>query len=307
MTKQFIQISQLSNEDLATIYAGARATARGDELSGWNVSLVFEFPSLRTRASSVAAVQRLGGHYCMFSGDEVGIDSRESAEDVARTLAQTSDVIALRVRNHAVFDRMIGATENRVHFINLLSNQSHPTQAVADVLCLADAFSSGDVNGLSGRVLAYVGDATNVTRSIASALVRLGVSVRIAAPVGFQLSESDLNAIGALASRGGEVLQFEEPADAVRGADAVYTDSWISMGLEAEAEERRRTFAPYQLNSQLMSVAARGAVVMHCLPAHRGEEITNEVLDLPTSLVWQQVRHRTSSISGVLRWMKGAP
>jgi ornithine carbamoyltransferase len=305
MTRQFIQISQLSNDDLATIYDGARATTSGNELHGVNVSLVFEFPSLRTRASSVAAVQRLGANYSMFTGDEIGIDSRESAEDVARTLAQTSDVVALRVKNHAVFDRMISATTNQLHFINLLSYQSHPTQAVADVLCLADAWGAGNVDALQGRTLAYVGDATNVTRSLAAALVRLGVSVRIAAPTGYQLNDADLRAINAQARHGGELLQSDDPVEAVSSADAVYTDSWISMGVEAEADDRRQVFAPYQVNSKLMSLAAPDALILHCLPAHRGEEITNEVLAMPTCLVWQQVRHRTSSMVGVLRWMKG--
>lgn len=307
MTKQFIEIAQLSNEDLAEIYAAARRATRGDELHDWNISLVFEFPSLRTRASSVAAVQRLGANYSMFSGDEVGIDSRESAEDVARTLAQTSDVIALRVRSHGVFERMLSATNNSVHLINLLSNQTHPTQAVADVLTLADAFSGGDVDALSGRRLAYVGDATNVTRSLATALVRLGVTVQVAAPRGYQLSDADVATINALARRGGALVQMEDPADAVRGVDAVYTDSWISMGLEGEAAERRRLFSSYQVNARLMGLAGPEAVVLHCLPAHRGEEITTEVMALPSSLVWQQVRHRTSSMVGVLMWMRGAP
>jgi ornithine carbamoyltransferase len=305
LTRQFIEISSLSDDDLDAIYRAARAAIHGNEIANWRVALVFEYPSLRTRASSVAAVQNLGGNYSMFTGDEVGIDTRESAEDVARTLAQSSDVIALRVRNHDVFSRMINATENSLHLINLLSNHAHPTQAVADVLTLADALGGGDVNALAGRSVAYVGDATNVTRSLATALVRLGVTVQIGAPANYQLSREDLDRINALARRGGALVQSEDPLLAVRDVDAIYTDSWISMGLEAEAEARRQNFRPYQVNAALMARATPGALFMHCLPAHRGEEVTNEVIDAPTSLVWKQVRHRTSSMVGVLRWMRG--
>jgi ornithine carbamoyltransferase len=307
VTRDFVTISGLSDEDLAAIYAGATAPTRGDELAGVSVSLVFEHPSLRTRASSVAAVQQLGGRLSMFTGDEVGLDHREIAEDVARTLQATSEVVGLRVRDHGVFDRMAAATAGRLRLVNLLSNHEHPTQAVADVLTLADRFGGGDVQEIAGLTVAYLGDSNNVARSLVAALVRLGVSVRLGAPREYQFDQEELDRLGARARRGGTVRPFSTAADAARGADAVYTDVWTSMGQEAESERRRLDLAGFQINAALLALAAPGAAVLHCLPAHRGEEITAEVLESPNSLVWNQVRHRTSAMVGVLRWMKESP
>lgn len=303
MSRQFNTILETDHQEIVNIVRLARQPIPSVEYANTHVSLVFERPSLRTRASSITAVQQLGGHVAVFTDAEIGLDTRESAEDVARTLAQTSSVIAARVKNHDVFDRMIAATKNAVSFINLLSNVEHPAQAVADVLTLADHLAGGDVNLLQGRTVAYVGDATNVTRSLALILAGFGVHVRVATPVGYALEESDTDNFVARARHGATLSQSTDPVAAVAGVDAVYTDSWISMGLENEADERRRVFAPYQLNAALMAHAP-DALVLHCLPAHRGEEITDDVLDSPRSVVWTQVRHRTSAMLGVLRWMK---
>ena len=303
MNRQFTSIVDTSHTDIAEIVRLARQPIPTTEYLNTHVSLVFERPSLRTRASSITAVQQLGGHVAVFTDAEIGLDSRESAEDVARTLAQTSSVIAARVKSHDVFERMIAATNGSVSFINLLSNTEHPAQAVADVLTLADHLSGGDVNLLQGRTVAYVGDATNVTRSLALILAGFGVHVRVAAPTGYELRSDDEYNFANRARFGATLLATTDPVAAVSGVDAVYTDSWISMGLEAEATERRRIFAPYQVNAELMSHAT-DAYVLHCLPAHRGEEITDDVLDSPRSVVWTQVRHRTSAMLGVLRWLK---
>lgn len=302
MSKQLVTIAETSHEDLAKIYVLARSPFRRDELAGVGVSLVFERPSLRTRASSIAAVQQLGGRVAVFTNDEIGLDDRESAEDVARTLSQTSRVIAARVRRHGVFERMRAATADNTSFINLLSDHTHPTQAIADVLTIADHYRDGDVHALKGLSVAYVGDATNVTRSLATALVGLGVHVTVAAPDGYQLSNDDCSAITARSQQGGTLTLCEKPGEAVAGCDVVYTDSWISMGLEAEAAERRRVFAPFQVNEALMALAPN-AIFLHCLPAHRGEEVTDAVLDASSSKVWEQVRHRTSAMIGALRWI----
>ncbi len=304
MTTDFIAISELDHDDLTEIYAGARVAPRGDELRGTSVALVFEHPSLRTRASSVASVQRLGGWPSMFTGDEVGLDARECAEDVARTLRATSSIAALRVRDHGVFARMARATRGELRLINLLSNVEHPTQAVADVLTLADHFTGGDVHAMAGLTVAYVGDANNVTRSLAHALVRLGVSLRIGAPEGYQFNPQEVAEMNSLSRDGATVSVTTSPASAVANVDAIYTDVWVSMGDEDEAPQRRRDLAAFQVNEQLVHDASPRAVILHCLPAHRGEEITEDVLESPRSLVWQQVRHRTSSMVGVLRWMK---
>lgn len=303
MIRQFNSILETDHADIATIVRLARQPIPTSEYAHTHVSLVFERPSLRTRASSITAVQQLGGHVAVFTDAEIGLDTRESAEDVARTLAQTSSVIAARVKNHDVFDRMIDATNHGVSFINLLSNVEHPAQAVADLLTLADHLAGGDVNLLQGRTVAYVGDATNVTRSLALVLASFGVHVRVATPEGYALTSLDVANFASRARHGATLLMTNDPVAAVTGADAVYTDSWISMGLEDEAAERRRVFAPYQINASLMSHAA-DAYILHCLPAHRGEEITDDVIDSPRSVVWTQVRHRTSAMLGVLRWLK---
>ena len=306
MNLDLLAISQMSHDELDQIYALALRPTHDDELHHLSVALVFEYPSLRTRASSVSALQRLGARYTMITGDEVGLDTRESAEDVARTLAQTSSILALRVRDHGVFARMRSVLPSSVRLINLLSNEAHPTQAIADVLTLAERFADSEPRQLRGMTVAYVGDANNVTKCLAAALVGLGVNVRIGSPTQYQLSVSDLQALNAVARDNGSVTQSDDAEDAVRDADAIYTDTWVSMGSEAEAAARREILGPYQLNETLVSMAVPGAAIMHCLPAHRGDEITSAVLDSDSSLVWNQVRHRTSSMIGIVRWMKGA-
>jgi ornithine carbamoyltransferase len=258
---------------------------------------------LRTRASSSCAVHELGGFATFFSDEEIGLDARESAEDVARTLNEMYAITALRVRNHTVFDRMRQATEDRMSLINLLSDCAHPTQAVADVLTVAEHFADGDVHALAGLEVAYVGDATNVTRSLAVALTRLGVNVSVGAPAGYQLS--DAGPENPHRAGGSGTLRLTDSArEAVKGADVIYTDAWVSMGLEDETARRREDLAGFCVDATLLAHAKESAVVMHCLPAHRGEEITDDVLDGPASLVWRQVFHRRTAMIGVLRWIK---
>jgi ornithine carbamoyltransferase len=303
LTRHFTTIEQLSDSDLAAVYRLARSPFDDETLKGQGVALVFERPSLRTRASSSSAVHELGGYATFFSDEEIGLDRRESAEDVGRTLAEMYSVAALRVRDHGVFERMQQATGDRMSLINLLSNAAHPTQAVADVLTIADRFADGDVDGLRGLEVSYVGDATNVARSLAVALLRLGVNVTVGAPVGYQLTEGGDE--DPSAPLGAGVLRLTDDAhDAVKGADVVYTDAWVSMGLEDETAKRRHDLAGFRVDSALMKLAKKEAVLLHCLPAHRGDEITDEVLDSAQSLVWRQVYHRRSAMVGVLRWIK---
>jgi ornithine carbamoyltransferase len=304
MTRHFTTIEELGDADLTAIYALATSPFDDETLKGQGVALVFERPSLRTRASSSAAVHELGGYATFFGDEEIGLDSRESVEDIGRTLAETYAIAALRVRNHDVFSRIKTATDDRMALVNLLSNAAHPTQAVADVLTIADEYSKGDVSELAGLEVAYVGDATNVTRSLAVALLRLGVNVTVGAPAAYQLShelaEDPFSVKGA-----GTLRLSDSAADAVNDADVVYTDAWVSMGAEAETAQRRRDLAAFQVNAQLMKMAKPTAIVLHCLPAHRGDEITNEVLDGDQSRVWREVFHRRSAMLGVLRWIKG--
>jgi ornithine carbamoyltransferase len=304
MTRHFTTIEELSDDDLAFIYAAATSPFDDETLKGQGVALVFERPSLRTRASSSAAVHELGGYATFFSDEEIGLDSRESVEDVGRTLAETYAIAALRVRRHEIFSRLKAATADRLALINLLSHVAHPTQAVADVLTIADEFAGGDVHQLAGLEVAYVGDATNVTRSLAVALLRLGVNVTVGAPTAYQLSIGQ--AEDPFGVRGAGVLRLSDAADdAVKNADVIYTDAWVSMGMENETAQRRRELAPFQVNEELLQEAKPHAIVLHCLPAHRGDEITDDVLDGERSRVWRQVFHRRSAMLGALRWIKG--
>ncbi len=303
MSRFFTTIEQTSDEDLARIYELALAPWDDTTLARQGVALVFERPSLRTRAASSSAVSELGGFATFFSDEEIGLDTRESAEDVGRTLAQTYAICAARVRRHGVFARMASATSERMSLINLLSDVAHPTQAVADVLALAEHFGAGDVSALARLKVAYVGDATNVTRSLAVALLRLGAQVSVGAPEGYQLNPGGLEDTQPV--RVVRALRLcDAAAAAVAGAHVVYTDAWVSMGFEEETARRRVDLAAFRVTSELMSLADPAAVVLHCLPAHRGDEITDEVLDSPASLVWRQVFHRRSAMRGVLRWIK---
>lgn len=304
MTRHFIAIDQLDDDTLSSIYSLATSPFDDETMKGQGVALIFERPSLRTRASSSSAVYELGGYATFFGDEEIGLDRRESAEDVARTISEMYSIAALRIRQHGVFARMREATNERLSLINLLSDASHPTQAIADVLTIADEFAGGDVTALAGLEVAYVGDATNVTRSLAVALLRLGVNVTVGAPEGYQLSAGGAEDPQAVDGPG--ALRLTDNAhEAVKGADVVYTDAWVSMGFEEETASRRFDLANFQVNVPLMSLAKEHAILMHCLPAHRGDEVTNEVLDSGQSRVWRQVFHRRSAMIGVLRWIKG--
>jgi ornithine carbamoyltransferase len=304
VTRHFLTIAETSDEDLARIYRLAVSPLDDRLLAGQGVALIFEHPSLRTRAASSTAVHELGGFATFFSDEEIGLDRRESVEDVGRTLAEMYALCCARVRRHDSLERLREAVGDRMSVVNLLSDTAHPTQAIADVLTLADEFADGDVFGLAGRHVAYVGDATNVTRSLAVALVRLGVHVRVGAPAGYQLQSGGGEDPQSLDGPGSLVLT-DDPYDAVRDADAIYTDAWVSMGLEEEAVRRRADLAGFTVTPDLLRVAQTHAVVLHCLPAHRGEEILDEVLDSAASRVWRQVYHRRSAMVGVLRWIKG--
>jgi ornithine carbamoyltransferase len=270
-------------------------------LSGRGVALLFEKASNRTRNSTEMAVVALGGHPVYIQGSEVGLGVRESPADVARTLACYHDVLCARVMDHATLTAMAGAldeAEVNVPVVNLLSDRAHPCQALADVLTLQGVFGP---QSLPDRTLAYVGDANNVWRSLAKAAALCRMTTRVASPPGFGPSAEDVTAIEDL---GGSLLVTTDPAEAVAGVDAVYTDLWTSMGQEAEAESRRRAFAGYTVDEELMSGAAHHAVALHCLPAHRGDEISAEVMDGPQSVVWVQAANRMHAMRGLLSWLR---
>jgi ornithine carbamoyltransferase len=273
-------------------------------LAGQGVALLFQKPSARTRNSTEMAVVDLGGHPVYIQGTEVGLDERETAEDVARTLACYHRVLCARVFEHSLLVRMAGALERSgfaVPVVNLLCDTAHPCQVVADVLTMREALGP-----LAGRTLTYVGDANNMARSLAKGGMLEGMEVRLATPAGYTFSGdelADLQAFGDRVGRGGTVQLTDDPARAAKGADALYTDVWTSMGQEEERATRLAAFAGFTVDRDLVEQAAADAVVLHCLPAHRGEEITDDVLEGPHSLVWRQAAHRRTAMRGVLAWV----
>jgi ornithine carbamoyltransferase len=280
----------------------------GQWLAGQGAALLFEKPSARTRSSTEMAVVDLGGHPVYIQGTEVGLDTRETAEDVARTLACYHSVICARVFDHALFARM-GAALRRsnmdVPLVNLLSDDAHPCQAVADVLTLRECLGP-----LAGQTLTYVGDANNMARSLAKAALYEGMAMRIASPARYGFSPDEMQALqtlGDAVGRGGHVEQTDDPARAVKDAAALYTDVWTSMGQEEERAERRAAFAGFTVDEHLLSLAPPEAIVLHCLPAHRGEEISDGVLEGSHSVVWRQAAHRRTAMRGILAWAVGGP
>lgn len=292
--RHFLEVDDLTPGELAEVLTLAQEHALRRVMEGRGAALLFEKPSGRTRHSTEMAVVQLGGHPAYVRPDELGIDERETAEDVARTLSQFHSAICARVFDHDVLERMAGAAS--VPVVNLLSDRAHPLQAVADLLTLLED------GGLDGRTLAWVGDFSNVARSLGLAAAMSGVGVKVAAPDGYGPTEADRARIAAL---GGLLEVTSEPAEGVRGADVVATDAWYSMGQEAEAARRRQVFEPYRVDAALMAQAAPGALFLHCLPAHRGEEVTDEVLDGPASRVWPQAANRLHAARGVLAWLHG--
>jgi ornithine carbamoyltransferase len=302
-----LDIDDLTPADWDRVLADALATPPPQPLRGHGVALLFEKPSARTRNSTEMAVVDLGGHPVYIQGVEVGLDTRETAEDVARTLGCYHRVLCARVFDHGLFGRMTSALARSgfdVPVVNLLSDAAHPCQAVADVLTMREALGA-----LGGRTLAYVGDANNMARSLAKAALLEGMEVRIASPSGYAFSADDLaelQAFGDAAGRGGALLLTEDPAQAAKGAAALYTDVWTSMGQEEERAQRLAAFAGYTIDDALVELAAPDSVVLHCLPAHRGEEITEAVLEGPHSVVWKQAAHRRTAMRGILSWVTGA-
>jgi ornithine carbamoyltransferase len=297
MTRHVLTISDLRPGDLRAVLARSAATASSPVLAGLGVALLFEHPSARTRNACEMAVVQLGGHPVTIRGEEVGIDKRETAEDVARTLACYHAVIAARVERHGTLERMaaaLDAAEVNVPVVNLLSDLEHPLQAIADVLTMKQHF--GD---LEGRIVAYVGDANNVCRSLVGAATALGASVRIASPSGYGLGDKE----AAPLPDNPLVESCTSPQDAVKGADVIYTDVWVSMGQDEEKAARRRAFQGFTVDEALVSLASSSAIVLHCLPAHRGEEITDGVLGGPQSFVWQQAANRMHATRGLLEFL----
>lgn len=301
MTADFLEVDALTPDRLAALLDRAQRwkadpSAVPAVLAGRGVALLFEKPSARTRSSTEMAVVGLGGHPIYIRPDEVGLGVRESIEDVARTLAGYCSILAARVVDHATLEAMAAAVD--IPVVNLLSDRAHPCQALADVLTLREHLGS-----LDGRRVVFVGDGNNVAASLAFASALSGIELTIASPPGYELDD---DVVDRARNLGGAVDVVVDPYEAVKGADAVYTDVWTSMGQEDEAAARRVAFRGYQVDTELMAVAGDQAVFLHCLPAHRGEEVSAKVIDGPASLVWEQAANRMDAVRALFADLVGA-
>jgi ornithine carbamoyltransferase len=294
--RHFLEVDDLGADEVAAALDLAERPDPPKALAGKGVALLFEKPSLRTRNATEMAVVQLGGHPVSLRSQEVDVDVREAAADVARVLSRYHAVIGARVFEHAKLERLAAAST--VPVVNLLSDRSHPCQALADLLVLRRHFGR-----LDGLEVAYVGDFNNVARSLGIAAALCKVVVRFACPDGYGPSERDLHRIEAL---GGAVVTTTKPLEAASGAHAVYTDVWASMGAEHEAAQRRRDFEGFTVDEELLAEARADAVFLHCLPAHRGEEVTADVVDGSRSIVWEQAESRMHAVRGLLLFLLGA-
>ncbi|MEO1498109.1 MAG: ornithine carbamoyltransferase [Planctomycetota bacterium] len=302
--RHLVTLDDVSRQDIETIFAISEDLktkydqgVREPLLPGRVMALLFEKQSLRTRVSFEAGMVHLGGG-CMRLGDDVGFGKREGVEEFSRVLSAMVDVIVIRSNKHETVEQV--AQNASCSVINGLTDRSHPCQALADLYTIKERRGS-----LENAKLAWVGDGNNVARSLAIACAKLGVEFALASPPGYEL-EADFVALLAQDHPDAVVGCTNDPAAAVQGASAVYTDVWASMGQESEQEQRRRDFADYQVSAELMAAAPDDAVFMHCLPARRGEEVAADVIDGPQSVVVPQAGNRMHVQKGVLVWLLGA-
>jgi len=295
MTRHVLEIDDLSAAEIVRVLDLADDPARPPLLAGQTVGLYFEKPSLRTRHSSEVAVVQLGGHPVTFRKDEIGGASREPMGDIARVLSGYHAALGARVFDHRILEQLVASSS--IPVINLLSDTGHPCQSLADLLTMRQQWGT-----LRGRTVAWIGDFNNVARSLALGIARSGMRLRIASPNGYGPSEADIDRLLAAGLDGRPVLS-DRPSEAVRGADAVHTDVWASMGQEDEVSLRHRAFEGFQVDDAVMAEAPAHAVFMHCLPAHRGEEVAASVVDGPQSSAFPQAHNRLHAFRGLLRFL----
>ncbi len=296
--RDLLSIHELSPDEVEEILRTALSLKRdgggGDVLRGKTLALLFEKPSLRTRVSFDVAMQELGGHAIYLSQSEVGLGQRESVADVSRVLSRYVDIIAARTYAHQTLIDL--AKHSDIPVINALSDEEHPCQALADLLTVLERCGT-----LRGVRMAYVGDGFNVAASLAEAAALAGMSFAMASPEGYSLPEPTRRLVERLAAdTGGSVDFYQTPADAVRDADVVYTDVWTSMGQEDAYTARKEAFVGYAITSDLMSLAKPTAIFMHDLPAHRGEEVMDDVIEGPQSVVFDQAENRLHAQKAIL-------
>jgi ornithine carbamoyltransferase len=293
MKKDLTSINDLDKAEIlgllkkaGELKARLRTEPRLDIATGTMAALIFEKPSLRTRVTFEVAMRNLGGSAIYLSPTDIALGKRETVPDVAQNLSRWVDCIVARVFEHEKIVDLAGNAT--IPVVNALCDEEHPCQILADLLTVLDHRGS-----LDGAIIAWTGDGNNVANSLMLACALLGVELRVATPRGFEPQEKySKQAREYAAKSGAKLLLTYDPKEAAKGADFIYTDVWASMGQENEAEQRRQIFRPFQLNAELMAVAAKGAKVLHCLPAHRGEEISADVLDGPQSIVLDQAENR---------------
>jgi ornithine carbamoyltransferase len=299
--KHFLDIADISAEEiLGLLNLSAKLKKELKEghyrplLKNKVLAMVFQKPSLRTRVSFDMAMRTLGGDALYLSPQEIGLGKRESIADVARVLSGYVQIVMARVFDHEHVLEL--AKWSSVPIINGLSDYNHPCQAMADALTIFEEFVD-----LKGLTVSYIGDGNNVALSLMKVVTKLGANFQIANPEGFDLSEDDIvQARGFCEKSGGSVTLLRDPAEAAKDADVIYTDTWTSMGQEEEAKMREKVFPPYQVNQELINLAKPHVIVMHCLPAHRGQEITDEVADGSHSRLFPQAENRMHAQKAIL-------
>jgi len=303
--RDYLSVDDLSSDELAWLLdlsakVKAQPGDRAESLRGKSVAMIFEKPSTRTRVSFETAVASTGGHPVALSSAELQLGRGETIEDTGRVLSRYVDAIVLRTFEQERLEVIAGAAT--VPVVNGLSDFEHPCQ------CLADLLTVREVKGeLAGRILAYVGDGNNVTHSLLLGGAKMGMHVRVATPPGFGPIPQIVQRASEIAeATGGSVLTTVDPVEASTGADVLYTDVWASMGQEAEADERALVFPAYALDRGKVELARPDVTVLHCLPAHRGQEISDEVIDGPHSAVWDQAENRMHTQKALLLWLLGA-
>lgn len=291
--RHFLEVDDLSLDELQDVLDRADTRMVETPLQGKGAALYFEKPSLRTRHSAEMAVVQLGGHPITVRRDEIGAGARETLSDIAMVLSGYHAFMGARVFNHA--DLVALAAPDAMPIVNLLSDESHPCQALADLLTMRQEWGT-----LAGRTVCWVGDFNNVARSLSIGSAMFGMNVRLACPPGYGPTDADVDR---LAQYGCAPFVTTHAEEAAKDTDAIHTDVFTSMGQEAEAELRARAFEGFQVDDRVMAAAAPGAIFMHCLPAHRGEEVTASVADGPQSRIFIQAHNRMHSFRGLVSWL----
>lgn len=299
MKKDFLSVLDFTTDEILASFELAKDMKKDRKkyskaLEGETLALIFEKPSLRTRTSFDVGIQQLGGYSLYLSPNEINLGKRESVYDVAKNLERMVQGVMIRTFGHDIVENF--ARYARIPIINGLTDYSHPCQAMADFLTILE--HKGKFEGLK---VCYVGDGNNVAHSLMDAGARLGVNVTIACPKGFEPNLIAFQeATEAAKATGAKIEVVHSPQEGVKGADVVYTDVWASMGQEAEAAKRKQIFMPYQVNAELMKYAKDDAIFMHCLPAHRGDEVTDEVIDAPYSVVFDEAENRLHAQKAIM-------